>query len=167
MVRPSELKKMSNKIIFKPIGIIRSSFKKPEDTLFCCEKGLKANTISQIIIQSQYKKGLKGLDKFSHIFVLYHLDKIKKSELLTYPGPTTIDKLPIVGIFASRSQYRPNPIALRLVQIVKVKNNKILVNGLDALDGSPVIDLKPYVKGFDRPEIFRQAGWYDWLNKNL
>jgi len=82
-----------------------------------------------------------------------------------HPGPPSIKDLPKVGVFASRSQYRPNPIALKLVKLVKVRNNKLYVQGLDAIDDSPVLDIKPYIPGFDKPEKVKIANWYNWLNK--
>jgi tRNA-Thr(GGU) m(6)t(6)A37 methyltransferase TsaA len=155
--------KRNNNIVFQPIGYVRSTFKEPRDTVFCCEQGLKAKNTACIVIDKKYQKGLDGIKNFSHVFVLYFLDKIKRTELLTYPGPTSIKKLPRVGVFASRSQYRPNPLALRLVKLVNIKANTLTVRGLDAIDGSPVLDLKPYVPGFDRPARYRQARWYRWL----
>lgn len=153
------------KVIFKPIGFVKSDFKNPKDTIVCCEKGLKATNISKIEIFGKYIKGLSGIEKFLHIFVLYYFNKIKKSELVTYPGPLSIKNLPQVGIFACRSQYRPNPIALRLVKLIKKQNNELIVKGLDAINNSPVLDIKPYVTGFDRPNKFKEASWYQWLNK--
>ena len=67
-------------------------------------------------------------------------------------------------MFASRSQYRPNHIALRLVELVKVKGNRLEVRGLDAINNSEVLDIKPYIPQFDRPEKIRVADWYDrWM----
>ena len=81
---------------------------------------------------------------------------------MTHPGPPDIE-LPKVGVFASRSQYRPNHIALRLVRIVKVEDNVVFVEGLDAINGSKVLDIKPYVPGFDRPKEYSVANWYTWF----
>lgn len=150
-------------VTFQPIGKIISDFKKVEDTYICCEKGLKVRTQAQIKVYKRYQDGLVGLGKFSHLFVIYHLNKIIRVELTTYPGPTSVKNLPQVGIFASRSQYRPNPIALRLVKLLKIEENLLIVQGLDGIHGSPVIDIKPYVPGFDRPEFYTFADWYKWL----
>jgi len=151
-------------ICIEPIGKVESEYKNPKDLIFACEKGLNTKTKSKIIIKKEYEKGLKGLKKFSHIFVMYHLDQAKKIELITHPGPPTEISLPKVGVFASRSQYRPNHIALRLVKLKKIEKNIIFVEGLDAINNSKVLDIKPYVKGFDRPDKFKTANWYDWLN---
>ena len=128
------------KIIFTPIGVIKSDFKKVKDAEICCEKGLKTTTTSKIIIDDRFKKGLKGIENFSHIFVIYFLHEVNKSELVTYPGPKSIEKLPKVGLFASRSQYRPNPIALRLAKLLEVKNFELTVQGLDGINNSPVLE---------------------------
>lgn len=153
-------------IIFKPIGFVQSKFKNPEDIVFVCEKGTKAKTTSKIIIYKEFEKGLTGLEKFSHIFVIYFLNKINTTELITYPGPPSIKDLPKVGVFASRSQHRPNPIALKLVKLIKIEKNKLHVQGLDAINNSPVLDIKPYISGFDKPEKVKIANWYNWLKNN-
>ncbi len=113
----------------------------------------------------EFEKGLKGLEEFSHVFVIYILDKAKKIELITHPGPPNEVDLPKVGVFASRSQYRPNHIALRLVKLKKIEKNIIYVEGLDAIDESKVLDIKPYVKGFDRTSEFKTAPGYRWIEE--
>jgi len=150
------------KIELKPIGYISSEFQNPKDLRFACEKGLLAKTESKLNIRDEFLTGLKGLEKFSHLWVIYSLHKANRIELKTYPGPPSVKNLPRAGVFATRSQYRPNHIALRLVQIKKIEKNVIEVSGLDAIDGSPVIDIKPYVSHFDRLEKFKEADWYKW-----
>lgn len=152
-----------SEITFEPIGFITSKFKNPKDIVFVCEKGTKAKITSKIVIYKQFEKGLRGLEKFSHIWVIYFLDKIDTTELITHPGPPSIKDLPKVGVFASRSQYRPSSIALKLVKLRKTQKNKLFVQGLDAINNSPVLDVKPYIPGFDRPEKVKIATWYNWL----
>lgn len=152
-------------ICFEPIGFVSSKYKNPKDLIFACDQGLKTKTTAKIIVAKKYQEGLNDLRQFSHIFVIYFLDKVNKVELTTHPGPPDAVNLPRVGVFASRSQYRPNPIALRLVKLVKVEKNTVEVKGLDAVDNTPVLDIKPYVKGFDRPDSFTTADWYSWLEK--
>ena len=152
------------KICFDPIGIIHSKFKDPEELIFACEKGLDTDTESEIIIAEKLVDGLAGLEEFSHIFVIYFLNYADKIELSTHPGPPSEISLPKVGVFASRSQYRPNHIALRLVELLNINGNRLFVKGLDAVNDSKVLDIKPYIKGFDRPGKYRTAYWYDWLN---
>lgn len=152
--------------VLKPVGKVKSDFENPKDLVFACEKGLDTQTHSKIVINKEYVEGLEGLEEFSHIFIMYVLDKATKLELKTHPGPPSEKDLPSVGVFASRSQYRPNHIALRLVKLLKVERNTLHVQGLDAINNSKVIDVKPYVKGFDRPEEYECAGWYDWLEND-
>jgi len=154
-----------NRIYFEPIGFVVSDLISPKELIFACEKGLKTKKNSKVVIEEKYAEGIKGLEKFSHIFVIYFLDKVNKVELTTHPGPPSKEDLPKVGVFASRSQYRPNPIALRLVKLIKIEKNVLYVEGLDAINESIVLDIKPYVKGFDRPDDFKIADWYDWLDR--
>lgn len=144
----------------KPIGYVSSGFHKPKDLAFACEKGLLTKTKSKLIINEEFTAGLEGLEKFSHVWVIYLLHQANKVELKTYPGPPHLKNLSMVGVFASRSQYRPNHIALRLVKMKKMGKNVIQVRGLDAIDGSPVLDIKPYIPHFDRPKKFKIADWY-------
>lgn len=109
------------KTTFYPIGVISSDFLRPKETFGCCEKGLRSRNVAKIILKPKYAAGLEGLENFSHAFILYFLHKIKKFEIKTYPGPISIKNLPDKGIFATRSQLRPNPIALRLVKIIKIE----------------------------------------------
>jgi len=146
-----------------PIGIVKSKLIKPQDAHFCCEDGLKSKNISEIIINEEFVEGLKGLEEFSHAFVIYHLNKADRIETITQPGPSSIKNLKKVGIFASRSQYRPNHLALRLTKIVKIKNNTISCQGLDAINNSKIYDIKPYISGFDRPDKYSMANWYYWM----
>jgi len=149
-------------INLEPIGFVVSSFKDPRSIISACEKGLDSEIRSKIVINKKFGRGLKGLERFSHIFVIYFLHGVKKIELLTYPGPKSIKGLPVVGVFASRSQYRPNPIALRLVKLIKIEGNELHVKGLDAINNSPVLDIKPYVPRFDKPKDVRIGYWYRW-----
>ena len=150
-------------ITFESIGTVVSEFKKPEDCKMACKEGKDFQAISRIFVKEHLAQGIGGLSKFSHLWIIYHLNKDKQVEIETYPGPieTYQDK---VGVFASRSQHRPNHIALRLVKVIGIEDNIIEVQGLDAMDGSPVLDIKPFVKGFDYPDNPITAEWYRWLD---
>ncbi len=152
-------------ISFEPIGKIVSEIEDPKKLEIACEQGLNCKIKSKIILNSDLERGLKGIEKFSHIFVIYYLHKVEHIEVLTSPVPSSIKCDKKVGIFASRAQYRPNPIAVRLVKLLRIKNNEIFVEGLDGINGSPVLDIKPYVPGFDRPESFKIADWYTWFDE--
>lgn len=146
-----------------PIGFVESSYSDPSKLTIACKKGTAFDDDSAIVINEELKPMLRGLEEFSHAWVLFHLHKAERVEPVTHPGTPDMKDLPKVGVLASRSQYRQNHIALRLVKIKKIEGRTIRVNGLDAISGSPVIDIKPYVPHFDLPENPRVAEWYkDW-----
>jgi tRNA-Thr(GGU) m(6)t(6)A37 methyltransferase TsaA len=148
----------------RPIGKIVSMFRNPEELHFACEGGLHTDTDSEIMLRKDLAPALEGLEGFSHIWVIYKLCKAERVEIKTHPGPPSIKDLPKVGVFASRSQYRPNHIALRLVELVEVNGNSLKVRGLDAINNSSVLDIKPYIPQFDRPDKPRVADWYGrWM----
>jgi tRNA-Thr(GGU) m(6)t(6)A37 methyltransferase TsaA len=100
--------------------------------------------VSKIVIDRKFAGGLNGLQGFSHIYVLFLLHEAPKwkGSLMVHPkGRTDINK---TGVFATRSPHRPNPIALTLVKLLSKRGRVLTVKGLDAYDGTPVIDLKPY-----------------------
>jgi tRNA-Thr(GGU) m(6)t(6)A37 methyltransferase TsaA len=114
---------------------------------------------SQIRIQSQYVEGLYGLDSFSHIYVIFLLEN---SELRLRVHPCGRTDLPEVGLFASRSPHRPNPVALTLVHLLSVEGNALHVVGLDAYDGTVVLDIKPFqLKRL--PAELKMPAWTDAL----
>jgi tRNA-Thr(GGU) m(6)t(6)A37 methyltransferase TsaA len=105
--------------------------------------------ISKIVIDGKYVDGLDGIEDWSHLYVIYWMDRISE-EKKTLLCPSSEPKMPTVGIFATRAPVRPNPIGLTLVELVRREGNVLVVKGLDALDGTPVLDIKPYpywVKG--------------------
>ena len=112
-------------------------------------------TISKIVVDSKYARGLRGLEGFSHLYVLFLLDQVPKwsGNLMVHPrGRTDIKK---TGVFATRSPHRPNPIALTLVALLSKKGRTLAVKGLDAYDGTPILDLKPYdrLDSVPRPRV--------------
>ena len=145
-----------------PIGTVCSGFKHPSELRFACRDGKNTKSISTIILNKELVDGLYRIEGFSHLWIMFVLHKADKIELKTYPGPKDLKGLPKAGVFATRSQYRPNHIALRLVKLLKVENNLITVNGLDAIDGSSVIDIKPFIPHFDLPEDIKEPDWYKW-----
>ena len=118
------------------------------------------NLESQIIIDPAYEKALDGIDSFSHIVVVFWLHKIRKEERsITKVHPFRNRDLPLKGVFATRSPVRPNPIGITAVKLLKRKGNVLSVQGLDAIDGTPVLDIKPYIKEqFDNTEV-AMPGW--------
>ena len=144
-------------IRLKPIGFVRT-----EADL----EDLKHRSArSEIIVNKKLRRGLDGIGGFSHIFVLYWMHKASKSqrEILTV-HPRHRSDIPKQGIFATRSKYHPNTIGLTIVKLLKKTGNTLVVKGLDAYDGTPVLDLKPY-DYWDRPKKIRVPAWWKKLEK--
>ena len=149
---------LTKNIILKSIGKISSPFTK--------HSGNKNEIIADIILEKKYAKALKGIEDYSHIIILFWLDKItydEKKQLTIHPRGN--DKIPKTGIFSTRSKTRPNPIGLTVVKLISKKKNILKVKGLDAFDGSFVLDIKTY----DHKDIknnIRVPKWWSNLNKN-
>jgi len=121
----------------KPIGYVQRASKQ--------EDVKDRSLVSRIIVQKGLTKALEGLDDFSHIFIVFYMHKVPKREtkiLKVHPRGRT--DLPLLGVFATRTAFRPNPIGLTLVELMERKENVLVVKGLDALDGTPILDIKPY-----------------------
>ncbi len=128
------------KIEVSPIGVV---YRQSSD-----EDINDRNLVSKITIDKEYSDGLAGVEDWSHLYVIYWMDRIsEEKKTLICPGN---ESMPTVGIFATRAPVRPNPIGLTLVELVRREQNILIVKGLDALDGTPILDIKPYpywVKG--------------------
>lgn len=141
---------------FEPIGTVRN--KRTE-----MSTGNWAGVESRIELEPRYAKGLDGLGGFSHVVVVFHLDRVPPFDLrkqLTR-NPRSMEELAPVGVFAQRTRFRPNPIGVTAVELVAVDDKGISVRGLDALDGTPVLDIKPYIPAFERKEGVRLPAWVD------
>ncbi|MGZ8228960.1 MAG: tRNA (N6-threonylcarbamoyladenosine(37)-N6)-methyltransferase TrmO [Burkholderiales bacterium] len=116
---------------------------------------------SEIHVDPLYAPGLAGLDAFSHVMVVFYLHRMEPFDpakrLLRHPRG--MEHLPKVGVFAQRTKHRPNPIGVTAVELRAIRGNVVVVRGLDALDGTPVLDLKPYVPLFDRVDDARTPEW--------
>ena len=144
-------------IKFKPIGIIHSPFREPKGTPIqpASAKGIKGT----IEIFPEYAEGLKDIEGFSHIILIYHFHLSKPSSLIARPF---MDNKPH-GIFAIRGPSRPNPIGVSVVRLIKIKENFLYIQDLDIVDGTPLLDIKPYVPEFDKKEKVKIG----WLTKNI
>ncbi|MFX0039281.1 MAG: tRNA (N6-threonylcarbamoyladenosine(37)-N6)-methyltransferase TrmO [Promethearchaeota archaeon] len=121
-------------IQIKPIGFVE---RKSVD-----ENDKDKNLISKLIIKRSLTKALDGIKDFSHIYVIFWMDRVERANYLHHPSKT-LDSEPI-GIFATRAPIHPNPIGLTLVELIKREENVLWVRGLDAYDKTPVLDIKPY-----------------------
>ena len=133
-----------SEIICTPIGFVSSPFKERGDAP---RQGYLTDETSVITLKEEYLKATLGLEEGADIFVLCWFDRSDRTLLLGRPSKD----VPLKGVFANRSPNRPNPISLTLVKIVKIEDNKVTVVGLEALDGTPVLDIKPYSKDIDTP----------------
>ena len=115
---------------------------------------------SRVVVAPEFAEGLEGIDDFSHIIVICYLHRRAGEEdrrLCVHPEGR--EDLPLVGVFATRSPRRPNPIALTVVPLLRKEGNALVVKRLDMADGTPVLDIKPYLTNGDRIEDARVAGW--------
>ncbi len=143
----------------KPIGRVRNGVAKtlrPEHDW----KGV----ISEIAIEPALAEGLEGLENYSHVIVIFWAhkatDKSKMALRVRYRGDPS---LPEVGIFASRSLFRPNPLGIKVARLLERNGNVLRLEGLDALDGTPVLDIKPFIPRNDAPA---DAAVPDWSGRN-
>lgn len=141
------------KIEFLPVGIINSPFKTTENMPI--QPTADKNSEGTIEIFEEYVDGLADLDGFSHIYLIFHLHKSSVSKLKVIPFLDTVER----GVFATRSPSRPNPVGLSVVKLISVTGNILKVEGLDILDGTPLIDIKPFVPMFEDRENIR-TGWF-------
>jgi len=109
-----------------------------------------------IIIDKDYEQGLSDLEGFSHIILLYHFHKSKGYHLMVKPFMDDHKR----GLFSTRAPKRPNPIGLSIVRLIKRQGNKLTIKGIDVLNGTPLIDIKPYVPRFDTQEV-TAIGWLE------
>lgn len=137
---------------FRPIGVACSPFVTPGappfQSAFCCAEG-------SIEVFPEFREGLTGITEFSHLIILSHFDRAGRQALMEKPlsdGETPH------GIFTTRHYNRPNPIGISYVELDRVENGILFVRGLDLLDNTPVLDIKPYIPAFDSI-VQARTGW--------
>jgi len=134
------------------IGRIRTPWKRRED---CPKNPRETNASCTIVLNSRWRDGLQGLESVSHIVVLYWMDRARRDLVLQMPRHYAEGR----GTFALRSPVRPNPIAVSVARLVSIEGNKLNVVGLDCVDNTPLLDLKPYFATTDSvPEA--SVGWH-------
>jgi tRNA (adenine37-N6)-methyltransferase len=145
--------------LLRPIGVVESPVKEPVDENW-------GTVTSRILLNPEYGPGLFGLGDFSHVIVVTYLHKASFDPARHLQRrPRGLEHMPKVGIFSQRAKDRPNPLGITAVQILAVGENDITVRGLDAIDGTPVIDLKPYYPQYDRVDTAAVPAWVDELMK--
>jgi len=139
---------------YKPIGIIHSPFKQANGTPI--QPAGAQDVEGTVEVASEYMEGLKDIDGFSHIILLYQFHLSKGYSLAVKPYMDERSR----GVFATRAPSRPNPIGMSVVRLIRVEGNKLYVRGIDIVDGTPLLDIKPYVPEFDTPPVDR-IGWLE------
>jgi len=127
---------LTKTLMLKPIGYVKR-LSKQEDVK-------NRSLVSKIVVRKGLTKALEGVEAFSHIFVVFYMHQIRKKETrILKVHPRGRKDLPLLGVFATRTAFRPNPIGLTLVELLERRENILFVKGLDALDDTPVLDIKP------------------------
>jgi len=137
----------------KPVGTVHSPYKDTDEAPY---QGRDSETISEIEVFKEFEAGLQDIDGFSHVVVIYWFHKSDRYHLLV-KTPWDED---LHGVFATRSPRRPCPLGLTLAELVARHNNILKVKGLDAIDGTPVLDIKPYIPSLEERRPVK-IGWLE------
>jgi len=147
----------SSKICLEPVGFVK--------TKAVGKEVRDKNVISQLIFREELSEALEGIEEFSHLFVLFWLHEMSDEDRrIMKVRPRGRSDMPLLGIFATRTPHRPNPIGLTRVKLLKVEGNVVTVQGLDAFDGTPVLDIKPF-DSWDTTDDVRVPEWWMKLGK--
>ncbi len=130
-------------ITYHPIGFVENEFSEIRDP-----KAVR-NSKSFLVLDERYLPALEGMERFRHLLVIYHLDRAPGYRERVHPMGDPAN--PERGVLATRSPCRPNPLVTTVVEIVAIDGSRIEVTGLDALTGTPILDIKPYEEHFDSP----------------
>jgi tRNA-Thr(GGU) m(6)t(6)A37 methyltransferase TsaA len=141
-------------IHYTPIGVIRTPFTDP--THMPIQPTGAAGIKGTVEIEPVYLDGLRDLEGFSHIVLIYHFHRAKPPKLVVTPFLDTEPR----GLFATRAPTRPNPIGLSVVRLRAVKGNVLMIENVDILDGTPLLDIKPYIPDMEPKDVDR-VGWYE------
>jgi tRNA-Thr(GGU) m(6)t(6)A37 methyltransferase TsaA len=145
---------------FTPVAYVKNSRNEPVDDNW-------GNIISEIALADNVPAdALIGIDQFSHLEIIYCFDKVKKEDAVFSARPRGNPDFPLIGVFAQRKKDRPNPIGLCRVELLEHHGRTLKVKGLDAINGTPVLDIKPVYKEFDTQIETRQPGWVSELMKD-
>jgi tRNA (adenine37-N6)-methyltransferase len=140
--------------VMHPIGIIHSPFKEKDLTPI---QPSRSHEVGEVEVFPEFAEGLQDIEGFSHIILLYLFHRSGTYELKV--KPFLDDRLH--GLFATRYPSRPNPIGLSIVRLISRNGRRLKIQGVDVLDGTPLLDIKPYVAEFDRIEGDLRMGWFD------
>ena len=142
-------------IILKPIGLAKNNEKK--------HFGGWGKVVTDLVVNQDYESALQGLKDYSHVIVLYWMHEVKKCDLLHVPQGK-VGEVPEVGIFACRCAERPNPVGISTVKLLGIKDNVVTVEGLDVIQDTPILDIKPYTPQYDAAPTARVPQWVNKLD---
>ena len=134
-------------VVLDAIGVWHSPLKSKQDAP---KQGAEAAIIGEIELDPRWTQGLAGMEPGRHIWVLSYFNQAKEPDLFIHPRRDV--NRPKTGLFNTRSPNRPVPVGMTLVEVVSIEDNRIKVKGLDALDGTPVLDIKPHIPRLDAPK---------------
>jgi tRNA-Thr(GGU) m(6)t(6)A37 methyltransferase TsaA len=150
-------KKLEN-IVYRPIGIIHTPFRELENMPI--QPSGAAGICGTVDLYPEFAEGLKDLDGFSHLILLYRFHESRGYSLTVTPFLDSETR----GVFATRAPKRPNPIGLSIVRLVRIQGSTLGIENVDILDGTPLLDIKPYVPEFDHQEDCR-IGWLEQVHR--
>jgi tRNA-Thr(GGU) m(6)t(6)A37 methyltransferase TsaA len=164
-------------ITLKPVGVVRNDIKKPSLAAHSGDLNWENEdhppshptaNISEIVIDPDYAGILDGIEDFSHLLVLYWAHQVDaEGRTLTKVHPMGRKDLPLVGVFATCSPARPNPVLVIAVRLLERDGYTLRVEGLDAVDGSPVVDIKPYLPSYYSIADAKLSGWMNQLVEEM
>jgi tRNA-Thr(GGU) m(6)t(6)A37 methyltransferase TsaA len=144
-------------VVYKPIGVVHSPFKEPRDVPI--QSAAARGVTGYVEVAREYVEGLRDVEGFSHLILVYHCHLAQDYSLLV--KPFLDDSLH--GVFSTRAPSRPNPVGVSIVRLVKMGKNMLHIQNVDITDGTPPLDIKPFVPDFDRRKEVRIG----WLTKNI
>jgi len=145
-------------IEYRPIGIIHSPFKTQEGTPIQAVGGIGIDAVAEIF--PEYAEGLEDIEGFSHLILLYHFHRSKAFSLKVKPF---LDDA-LHGLFATRAPARPNPVGISVVRLLRADHGNLYIRDIDILDGTPLLDIKPYIPEFDVRNAYK-TGWFETCAK--
>jgi len=146
-----------SEVVYRPIGVVHSPFKVPQDVPI---QSVAAEGVMGIVeVAREYVDGLRDVDGFSHLILVYHCHLAQDYSLLVRPF---LDER-LHGVFSTRAPSRPNPVGVSVVRLTRMEKNILHIQDVDIIDGTPLLDIKPFVPEFDQ----RKAERIGWLTRNI
>jgi tRNA (adenine37-N6)-methyltransferase len=152
--------KKDDSILYYPIGVIHSPYKESNGTPI--QPVAAPESVATVELFEEFAEGLKDISGFSHLILIFHMHLIKKSKLRVIPFLDTEEH----GVFATRAPGRPNPIGFSVVKLERVEGTILHITGVDIIDGSPLLDIKPFVPAFD-VRIAERTGWFEKMDNKI